>query len=170
MPKSDFQSQFSTSKTIRILLKIFFVEDNLFRGTFFVLLILCSIKIKWLLCLKFLKNLAFFGSYFWPFSKFEDKNQVIFVISALMCSIWNVFIEFCWHDEKLTLRYSKHGNNPFLLKSYDFMNPASFNCSHLSFFCKNIFWTLEIRLILLLITLFNYKTPSLYIDSLHCTW
>ena len=35
--------------------------------------ILCSTKIEWLLFLKFLKNLAFFDSYFWPFKKSEVK-------------------------------------------------------------------------------------------------
>ena len=70
---------------------------------FLFLLILCSIKIERLLFLKFLKNLAFFDSYFWPFSKSEEKIKVIFVISAIMSSIWNVFIEFRWHDEKLRL-------------------------------------------------------------------
>ena len=64
--------------------------------------ILCSIKIEWLLFLKFLKNLAFFDSYFWPFNKSEEKIKVIFVNSAIMPSIWNVFIKFCSHDEKLT--------------------------------------------------------------------
>ena len=62
----------------------------------------CSIKIEWLLFLKFLKILAFFDSYFWPFNKSEEKIKVIFVISVIMPSIWNVFIKFCWHDEKLT--------------------------------------------------------------------
>ena len=42
---------------------------------FWFLLILCSIKIERLLFLKFLKILAFFDSYFWPFSKSEEKNQ-----------------------------------------------------------------------------------------------
>ena len=51
------------------------------------LLILCSIKIERLLFLKFLKILAFFDSYFWPFNKSEDKIKVIFVISAIMPSI-----------------------------------------------------------------------------------
>ena len=30
------------------------------------------------------------------------KIIAIFVISAIMASIWNVFIKFRWHDEKLT--------------------------------------------------------------------
>jgi hypothetical protein len=29
------------------------------------------------------------------------KNQGLFVISVIMPSIWNVFIKFRWHDEKL---------------------------------------------------------------------
>ena len=69
---------------------------------FLFLLILCSIKIERLLFLKFLKNLAFFDSYFWPFNKSHEKIIAIFVISAIMASIWNVFIKFRWHDEKLT--------------------------------------------------------------------
>ena len=69
---------------------------------FLFLVILCSIKIERLLFLKFLKNLAFFDSYFWPFNKSEEKIKVIFVISAIIPSIWNVFIKFRWHDEKLT--------------------------------------------------------------------
>ena len=75
---------------------------NINSGAHFLfLLILCSIKIERLLFLKFLKNLAFFDSYFWPFSKFEEKIKVIFVISAILSSIWNLSIEFRWHDEKL---------------------------------------------------------------------
>ena len=66
------------------------------------LLILCSIKIERLLFLKFLKILAFFDSYSWPFNKSEGKIKVISVISVIMPSIWNVFIKFGWHDEKLT--------------------------------------------------------------------
>ena len=102
VPKSDFQSQFSTSKIIRIFIKKNFVEEYQSRDTFLVLLILCSIKIERLLFLKFLKILAFFDSYFWPFNKSEEKIKVIFVISAIMPSIWNVFIKFRWHDEKFT--------------------------------------------------------------------
>ena len=64
--------------------------------------ILCSIKIERLLFLKFLKNLAFFDSYFWPFKKTHEKIIAIFVISGIKASIWNVFIQFRWHDEKLT--------------------------------------------------------------------
>ena len=46
--------------------------------------------------------MAFFESYFWPFNKTHEKIIAIFVISAIMASIWNVFIKFRWHDEKLT--------------------------------------------------------------------
>ena len=52
--------------------------------------------------LKFLKNLSFFDSYFWSFNKSGEKIKVIFLISAIIPSIWNVFIKFRWHDEKLT--------------------------------------------------------------------
>ena len=72
-------------------------------ATFLFLSILSSIKIERLLFLKFLKNLASFDSYFWPFNKTHEKIIAIFVISAIMASIWNDFIKFCWHDEKLTI-------------------------------------------------------------------
>ena len=66
---------------------------------FLFLVILCSIKIERLLLLKILKNLAFFDSYFWPFNKSEEI--FIFVIFAIILSIWKAFIKFRWHDEKL---------------------------------------------------------------------
>ena len=37
MPISDFQSQFSMSKIIRIFLNFFFIEEYQFRRTFFVI-------------------------------------------------------------------------------------------------------------------------------------
>ena len=43
-----------------------------------------------------------YSLYFWPFNKSEEKMKVIFVISVIMPWIWNVFIKFRWHDEKLT--------------------------------------------------------------------
>ena len=46
--------------------------------------------------------LALFEVYLWPFNKSHEKINVIFVISASMASIWNVFIKFRWHDENLT--------------------------------------------------------------------
>ena len=46
--------------------------------------------------------LALFDVYFWPFNKSHEKINIIFVISAIIASIWNVFIKFRWHDEKLT--------------------------------------------------------------------
>ena len=70
---------------------------------FLFLPILGSTKIERLLFLKFLKNLAFFDSYFWPFNKSEEKIKVIFVISAIMPPIWNVFIKSHWHDEKFAI-------------------------------------------------------------------
>jgi len=85
VPKSDFQSQFSASKIIRNFIKKFFIEEYQSRGTFFVFS--NCIKIDRLLFLKFLKFLAFFDSYFWPFNKSEEKNKVIFVISVIMPSI-----------------------------------------------------------------------------------
>ena len=46
--------------------------------------------------------MAFFDSYFWPFNKTHEKIIAIFFLSAIMASIWNVFIKFRWRDEKLT--------------------------------------------------------------------
>ena len=104
VPKFDFQGQFSTSQMIRIFLKKFLLKIINLWAHFLFLLILCSTKIELLLTLKFLKNLAFFDSYFWPFNKSEEKIKVIFVISAIIPSIWNVFIKFRWCDEKFTAR------------------------------------------------------------------
>ena len=53
------------------------------------------------------KILALFDVYFWPFNKTHEKIIAIFVISAIMPSIWNVFIKFRWHDEKLTAAAAK---------------------------------------------------------------
>ena len=47
--------------------------------------------------------LALFDSYFWLFNKSDEKIKFIFVISAIIPSIWNVFIKFCWNDENLTV-------------------------------------------------------------------
>ena len=70
--------------------------------------ILCSIKMERLLFLKFLKKLAFFDSYFWPFNKTHEKIIAIFVIRAIMASIWNVFIKFRWRDEKFLRPFPCH--------------------------------------------------------------
>ena len=43
----------------------------------------------------------FFG-HLTRFNKSHEKINAIFLISATMASIWNVFIKFHWHDEKLT--------------------------------------------------------------------
>ena len=51
--------------------------------------------------------LVLFDSYFWTFYKSHEKIKFIFVISAIIPSIWNVFIKFCWHDEKFTLGCSQ---------------------------------------------------------------
>ena len=103
VPKSDFQSQFSTSKMLRIFLKKILLKNINLGAPFLSLSILWSIKIKRLLFLKFFKNLPFFDSYFWQFNKSEEKIKAIFVISAIIFSIWNVFIKFYWHDEKVTI-------------------------------------------------------------------
>ena len=71
VPKSDFQSRFLRSK---ILKKISLKNTNL-GAAFLFSSILCSIKIEWLLFLKFLKHLAFFDSYFWPFNKTHENLQ-----------------------------------------------------------------------------------------------
>ena len=71
--------------------------ENINVGAHFLFLpILCSMKIERLLFLKFLKNLAFFDSYFWPFNKSHEKTNAIFVISAIMASIWNVLSGGFW--------------------------------------------------------------------------
>ena len=46
--------------------------------------------------------LALFDVYFWPFNKSHEKINIIFMISAIIALIWNVFIKFRWHDKKLT--------------------------------------------------------------------
>ena len=103
VPKSDFQSQFLASKIIQIFQIKFSLKNINLGAPFLFLSILCSIKIEQFLFLKFLKKLAFFDSYFWPFNNTNEKIIAIFVISAIIPSIWNVFfIKFCWHDEKLT--------------------------------------------------------------------
>ena len=53
-------------------------------------------------CFYFFFKFTFFDSYFGPFNKTHEKIIAIFVISEIMASIWNVFIKFRWHDEKLT--------------------------------------------------------------------
>ena len=78
---------------------------------FWFLSILCIVEIERLLFLKFLKKFAFFDSFFWPFNKTHETIIAIFVISAIMASIWNDFIKFRWHDEKLTLVTIMGGNN-----------------------------------------------------------
>ena len=40
--------------------------------------------------------LALFDIYFWPFNKSHEKINTIFVISAIIASIWNVFIKLTW--------------------------------------------------------------------------
>ena len=78
VPKCDFQTQLSNSisnvKNHPNLSKKKISLRNINLGALFLsLLIFCSIKIERLLFLKFLKNLAFFDSYFWPFEKSEEK-------------------------------------------------------------------------------------------------
>ena len=87
---------------VKNLSKKNFLKNINLGATFLFLSILCSIKIEQLLFLKFLKNLAFFDSYFRPFNKTHEKIIAIYVISAIIASIWNVFIKFRWHDKKFT--------------------------------------------------------------------
>ena len=97
VPKFDFQSQFSTSKIIRILL-IFFSLKNINLGAHFLfLLILCSIKIERLLFLKFLKILAFLTAIFGHFTSLREKNQGHF---CNQCN--NVFNLKCFYQILLT--------------------------------------------------------------------
>ena len=77
VPKSDFQSQFSTSKTIRIFLKKISLKNINLGAHFLFLLILCSIKIERLLFPKFLKNLAFF----WQGHRVDHVAELPLVIS-----------------------------------------------------------------------------------------
>ena len=86
-PKSDFQSQFSTPKTLRIFLKKISLMNINLGATFLFLSVLCSIKIEQLLFLKFLKKMAFFDNYFWPFNKTRERIIALFVISLIMASI-----------------------------------------------------------------------------------
>ena len=103
VPKSDFQSRLSNIKNPSNLSKkkIFLKNINL-GATFLLLSILCTIKIEQLLFLKFLKNLAFFWQLFLAINKTHEKIIAIFVISAIMASMWNDFLKFRWHGEKLT--------------------------------------------------------------------
>ena len=87
VPQLEFQSEIPMSKIIQIFLKKILLKDINLGAHFLILLILCSIKIERLLFLKFLKNLVFFDSYFWPFNKTHEKIIAIFVISAIMASI-----------------------------------------------------------------------------------
>ena len=62
--------------------------------------------------------LALFDVFFWPFNKSHEKINIIFVISAIIASIWNVFIKFRWQDEKLTpvgMEYSQLPNKQVLV-------------------------------------------------------
>ena len=54
---------------------------------FLFLLILCNIKIEWLLFLKFLKNLAFLKAIFGHITSLGKKTQDIFLISAIHLGI-----------------------------------------------------------------------------------
>jgi len=86
VPKSDFQSQFSASKIIRNFIKKFFIEEYQSRGTFFVFS--NCIKIERLLFLKFLKILAFFDRYFWPFNKSEENEILSLTLMLFACRVF----------------------------------------------------------------------------------
>ena len=67
-------------------------------------------RFRWFLKLKIdFENqiLAHFDGYFWPFNNSHEKIKSTFVISTFIPSIWNVFIKFRWHDEKLI--QGRHG-------------------------------------------------------------
>ena len=117
MPKSDFKVDFQCQKSSESFWKTNSLEDITLEAHFF-LSFLCTMKIEWLLFLKFLKFLAFFDSYFWPFNKSHEKTNVIFVLSAVMASIWNVFINFRWHDEKFRVVFIESMNHYHLLTSW----------------------------------------------------
>ena len=73
VPKSDFsKSIFNVKNPSKLSEKKKFLKNINLEATFLFLSILCSIKIKWLLFLKFLKNLAFFDRYLWPFNKTHE--------------------------------------------------------------------------------------------------
>ena len=68
VPKSDFQSQFSTSKITRIFLKIFLLKNINLGAHFLFLPILCSIKIER-------------SKKIWPFDSSQEKVTSIFNLS-----------------------------------------------------------------------------------------
>ena len=70
---------FSTKIFFRKIRRIFDIENRLWKSDFgtFWHLFLAIEQVSW-------------------------KNQCLFLISAIIASIWNVFIKFRWHDEKLT--------------------------------------------------------------------
>ena len=113
VPKSNFQSWSSTSKIHRIFLKKCFVEKYQFRSNFFVLSILCSIKIERLLFLKFLKIWLFFTAIFGHLTRLMNKSLPFLwsVQSWLQSEMF--FIKFRWHDEKLTVDVSSYDQYPW---------------------------------------------------------
>ena len=90
--------------------------------------ILSTIKIEQSLFLKVLKKLAFFDSS----NKSREKINATFVIRAIIASIWNVFIKFRWHDEKLTRACFPH---PQLLEDQLILISPNFYIS------SNFIWT-----------------------------
>ena len=75
VPKSDFQSQFSMSKIIRIFLKKNFVEKYQFRGTFFVSTDFVYHQNWTTFVPKFLKNLAFLTAIFGHLTSLRKKSN-----------------------------------------------------------------------------------------------
>ena len=94
------------SKILQIILKKIFVEKYQFRSTFFVFINFVLHQNWTTFVPKISKKLGFFWQLFW-LNKTQEKIIVIFVISAFMASIWNVFIKFRWHDEKFTIVIDK---------------------------------------------------------------
>ena len=83
---------------------IFFIEEYQFRGTFFISIDFMYHQ-NWMTFVpKISEKFGFFDSHFWPFNKCEEKIKVIFVITAIIPSIWNgFFFKFRWRDEKFTM-------------------------------------------------------------------
>ena len=89
--------------------------------------------------------LALFDIYFWPFNKSREKINTIFLISAIIASIWNDFIKFRWHDEKLTSgaladKQQKRGEN---VENINFSLDTQINCMFSTF--SHIFCNLSSR-------------------------
>ena len=89
--------------------------------------------------------LALFDLYFWPFNKPHENSNTIFVISAIIASIWNVYIKFRWYDEKLTPGLPKRplsGRNRSLTNSMDLLSLYSLRKVIIRTFYLYTLWSL----------------------------